>query len=172
VAEDLIVRDRIFITFAYNDITRMLVHQMKFRGRSDIAARLGRTVADCLYRILLNLNIATVIPVPLHPVRVRERGYNQNIIIAENFAERLKLPVRADLIRRVRNTPPQSRLSDAERKVNLIGAFAPVLSNRPNPMGMVVLIDDVFHTGSTLRGCLEALEKCGIKEVIAVTAFG
>jgi predicted amidophosphoribosyltransferase len=111
------------------------------------------------------------VPVPLHPVRIRERGYDQNRMIADSVAAQLNLPVRSDLIRRVRHTTPQSRLPDDRRLTNLAGAFEPARGSSP-PAGTLLLIDDVIHTGATARGCWEALERAGADDVAVLTACG
>lgn len=166
------LKERSMIAFAYNDTARLLVQQMKFFGRVDIAEKLGTILFQRFYPQLRNTIFEAVVPVPLHPVRMRERGFNQSAVIAGNLAVELKTQLRVDLLTRIRNTRPQSRLSNLERKNNVIGAFAPRLSLKNIPTGTVLIVDDVFHTGSTLKGCIEALSDIGIEDVRILAAFG
>ena len=166
------LRRRVMVAFAYDEVTRELVHQMKFQGRVDIAEEIGAQTAKRIQGELDGSMISCVVPVPLHPVRLRERGFDQNLVIAREIAAGLSLPLRADLIRRTRNRPPQSRLSNIERLSNLQDAFAPVVSS-PKPVPeAALLVDDVIHTGATAAGCMEALKRAGIKQTMVVAAFG
>lgn len=170
--KDPVLRNRVFVAFAYNDATRSLIHLLKFHGRRDIAVRLGReTLARLVDRLAENQPEA-VIPVPLHRTRERERGYDQNLTIAECLADGLRIPLRTDLLRRVRNTRPQSRLSDEERRKNMVNAFALVRSQSVAPRGGILLVDDVIHTGATVRGCIQALKTAGVSQISVVAACG
>jgi len=158
--------------FQYSDTARQFVHQMKFYGREDIAARLGSETAGRFADWMDISRYSAVTSVPLHPARIRERGYDQNLILARAVAERLSLPLRTDFIRRVKHRPPQSRLSDEERRHNLKDAFAPQPNLNQPPQGTVLLVDDVIHTGATALGCIEALERTGVQRVFVLAACG
>ncbi len=107
--------------------------------------------------------IDVVIPVPLHPRRLRWRGYNQSLELAVPVARALNAPALPKALERVRDTVPQSRLSGTERLSNLAGAF------KADPEAVaekrVLLVDDVSTTGSTLRECSKALNAAGAKAV-------
>lgn len=145
---------------------------MKYNGRIDIAREIGVRMADRFSELVSTCGATGIVPVPLHPVRVRERGFDQNLHIARSLAQQFDLPLFTRLIKRIRNTPPQSRLSDAERLTNLRGAFSPYKDCVPPPEGTILLVDDVIHTGATALGCIEALAETGIREVIVLAAFG
>jgi len=162
-----VLLERIFVAFHYNDLARTLVHQMKFYGREDIAGKLGRLAAEQMLLGGVEWPVEAIVPVPLHPVRIRERGYDQNLSIARGVSEITGLPVCTDLVRRVRHTSPQSRLSDGERLVNLRDAFEPVSSSSSSIPETILFVDDVIHTGATIIGCIEAL-----KRQSQFTAFG
>ena len=149
-----------------------LVHQMKFSGRTDIAATLGTEAALRIKDQPGVKECSAVIPVPLHPIRIRERGYDQNLVIARNVAGVLNLPLLPHLLRRTRNTPPQSRLSDRERRKSLQDAFEPIASNVSYHEAKMLLIDDVIHTGATAKGCIAALNRIGIRDVMTLAACG
>jgi ComF family protein len=106
--------------------------------------------------------------VPLHVKRLRQRGFNQSSLLAKFLGRTLELPVRFDILHRNRWTEPQTHLSRNERLVNLGKAFSvssPVeIRGKP-----VVLIDDVFTTGTTIAECARTLKKEGAAEVHALT---
>lgn len=163
----------VFVAFAYNRLVRDLIHTLKFYGRNDFAPRLGYQAGIQLAEHLPDFTDAVIVPVPLHPVRVRERGYDQNLMLASGFSAALKLPVRNDIIYRCRNTYSQSQLSVKERKTNLKDAFKPhKKQNQPLPEGPVILLDDVVHSGSTLQGCFKAMHQIGLKNLTAVAICG
>jgi len=155
--------------FRYDETMRNLVHQMKFGGRTDVATRLGEAVGEAVAAAHI-AGLSAIVPVPLHPVRRRERGYDQVETMATAAAAVLNLPVRLDIIRRVRHTSPQSLLSDAERLKNVRDAFAPGGIEQPLPAGQVLLLDDVIHTGTTLRICQSLLLAIGVPEVTPIAA--
>jgi ComF family protein len=108
------------------------------------------------------------VPVPLHPSRQRERGFNQ----AVDLSRALGLPV-SRALRRIRPTPSQTGLSGSDRRENIRGAFAPSRlpwRSRAVEHRIVVLVDDVSTTGATLDECARALSAMGAREVRAVTA--
>lgn len=106
---------------------------------------------------------ASVVPVPLYSRRVRERGYNQAVIIGQLLAKKLQLPFAPDLLRRVRATKQQATLSRVERQENMRGAFSARL-DVPAP-DTVVLVDDVFTTGATMEECARVLKAGGVRQV-------
>ncbi|MCC7249394.1 MAG: ComF family protein [Lysobacter sp.] len=107
-----------------------------------------------------------VIPLPLHRRRLRQRGYDQALELARPLARALALPLRTDLLQRVRETAPQSRLDAPARRKNLRGAFV-ATSATASPLSHVVLIDDVMTTGATLHAAAAALRRAGIARVDA-----
>ncbi len=149
----------VFVAFHYNDLARTLIHQMKFYGREDIAQKLGRFAAERLLLDGVEWPVEAIVPIPLHPVRVRERGYDQNLSLAHGIAEITGLPIRTDLIRRTRHTSAQSRLSDKERLVNLLGAFELTSSSTDTVPSGILFVDDVIHTGATIAGCIDVLRQ-------------
>lgn len=106
-----------------------------------------------------------LVPVPLHRTRLRQRGYDQTLELAKPLSGLLDLPLRADLLQRVRAAPPQSRLSAAQRQRNLRGAFS-MDANTPLP-NHVALFDDVMTTGATLHAAAHVLLQAGVQRVDA-----
>ena len=107
-----------------------------------------------------------VVPIPLHPERRRERGYNQSALLAHHLAAQLQLPMREKGLQRIRPTQVQARLKAEERLSNVQGAFAAVAS--PIIGQHVLLVDDVCTTGATLQAAADALLSAG---ALAVSAY-
>jgi len=141
------------------------LRRFKYEGRPDLAAPLGNLAARAALRARVTGDL--VVPVPLHPCRLAERGYNQAALLAAEVATALALPLAARALDRVRHTPQQARLSRAERAGNVAAAFT-----APSPRRIqgrrVILVDDVATTGSTLGACREALMRAGATSVVAV----
>jgi len=159
--------------FHYGETARRIVHTMKFGGRPDVAERLGQEMARRFSEWFELTNYSAVVPVPLHPARVRERGFDQSLLMAQALAARLGLPMRTDLIVRMRHRPPQSRLSDEARRRNLREAYQPASrKTTPPPDGIALVIDDVIHTGATALGTLDALREAGVRQTFFLAACG
>ncbi len=133
---------------------------------------LRHTLADWLAEALDDPRIAgrsfdALVPVPLHHVRRREREFNQAEVLAELVAHKAGKPV-WDALRRIRSTPTQTRLDRAERMENLSGAF--VVRKPVQVRGRhLLLVDDVFTTGSTVEECSRVLLKAGAASVRVIT---
>lgn len=112
--------------------------------------------------------VDVMVPVPLHPVRRRERGYNQTELIAKPLARRLGLRLDTSALVRVKPRPPQLLLSRRERWLSVRGAYEIREGSRIDNL-RVLLIDDVFTTGATLDACARTLKKAGAKSVIGLT---
>jgi ComF family protein len=153
----------------YDGPLRVAIHELKYRGRRRVAARLAeRIAAEPVSRGVLTQDVVLV-PVPLHPRRKRERGFNQAELLASELGRRLLLPVRASALVRRLDTPSQTGLTALERRRNVKDAFA--VRGRAQVAGrVVVLVDDVVTTGATLRACARALHAAGASEVRSVSA--
>ena len=109
-----------------------------------------------------------VIPVPIHPLRERERGFNQSTLLARGVSEYLRLPLLTDVIERVGGARPQVELSEQERIDNAKGAFK-CAHNRPLDGQRVLLVDDVLTTGSTASEASKTLREAGATRVYVLT---
>ncbi|MDM7925121.1 MAG: ComF family protein [bacterium] len=157
--------DGLAACWEFNPDLEQIIHRIKYSGME----KLGRHLGGLAGRIFREAEISVarpdaVVPVPLHPVRRRERGYNQSERIAEGFAGIYGLPVRGDLIDRRRATKTQTGLTGEERQVNVSGAFR---VRRPEAVrGLSLLVvDDVVTTGATLNACARALKEAGAGSV-------
>ena len=141
-----------------------IIHALKYERRRSISPRLGAVMRDHGTALLRDAD--AVVPVPLHPRREYQRGFNQ----AEDLAAHLGPPV-VRMLKRVRHTHSQIELPKEERQANVRHAFA--LADRDSSIALptiVVLVDDVSTTGSTLEACAAVLKAAGVKEVRALTA--
>ena len=148
----------------YEGVLREIIHALKYRGRRSTAPRLAALMAQQGVDILAGAD--AVVPVPLHPKRERERGFNQ----ADDLARGLGLPV-ARLLKRVKSTKAQVDLPADERRVNVKDAFEVVRGrSEDRPLQVLVVVDDVTTTGATLEACARVLKRAGVLEVRALTA--
>lgn len=118
-------------------------------------------------RIVKEWKIEEIIPVPLHRSRQHKRGYNQAQILAEEIGEKLEIPVKKDVVKRIQKTRPQKELGSRERIQNLKGAFG--VSRSWIPKKCVLVIDDIYTTGNTIHRVAEVLKKAGVQKVYFLT---
>jgi ComF family protein len=153
----------------YEGSLRVLLHQLKYAGRRRAAARIARLLLEVEPARGLVATSDVVVPVPLHPRRLRARGFNQSALLAAALAESTGRAFAADALVRRRDTAPQSGLRAAERRRNVRDAF--VVRRRASVAGRVVtLVDDVVTTGATAQACALALVAAGATEVRLLTA--
>lgn len=154
-----------FSPWRYDYPVDRLVLALKFHGDRSVARTLGRLLARRRVELAAPLP-DRVVPVPLHPRRLRERGYNQADEIARHVAAELGLRRLPRALERVRDTPAQSRLRAAGRRRNLADAFRAASAAGPALAGRhIALIDDVITTGSTARAAAAALLAGGAARV-------
>jgi ComF family protein len=147
--------------FGYGGPLADAIARLKYGGRTDLAPALGALVAEAASAYAGQVDV--VIPMPLFARRLYERGFNQSALLGRYAARALGVPLRADVLRRVRDTATQAGLSSEARAANVRGAFrARAICER------VLLIDDVRTTGATLASAAEALRAAGAAEVAAL----
>jgi ComF family protein len=146
----------------YGPLSRKVIFALK-HGRQRYLAPL---LATWLLPLMLSVRVDCIVPVPLHPHRLAQRGFNQSCILAQELSRMTLIPlVREGLIRRFK-TPSQGRFSLSQRRDNVDGAFS---SSYQWDGAAVMLIDDVYTTGSTLNACTHALKEAGALHVHALT---
>ena len=160
--------DGAFSGFEFNLPLQDLVHQLKYRNRPGIGLFLGSLLAKRVEQKPDMPHITAVVPVPLHPLRKRERGYNQSVYIARGIADETGIPVLQNVLARNRNTPTQTSLSPDARMANVEGVFE-VREGETVREATVSLVDDIFTTGATINSCARALLQAGAKRVFALT---
>ena len=161
--------------FLFQGSVRGAIHRLKYKGEWTAAGPLAGLMAEYLKLRFSSRwpgsrwpsSVGALVPAPLHPQRQRSRGYNQSALLAREIGQRLNLPVREDLLLRVRNSRPQVETqSPQERRDNVAGSF----ECRAEATGLTaLLIDDVSTTGSTLSECAKALKDAGATQVYALT---
>jgi ComF family protein len=149
----------------YRDALRRTIHAFKYQGQTHLAEPLGLLLAEAFTHY--NLHAHALVPLPLHPERQRQRGYNQATLLARVCAAHLKIPCLENLVIRRRPTRAQAGLNAQERVQNVAGAFALAPHRSPHALTgyTILLIDDVCTTGATLNACAAPLYACGIREV-------
>jgi ComF family protein len=149
-----------------------LVHALKYDGWAAAAAGMGRRMAALPWPGDVLEERTALVPVPLAPSRLRERGYNQSATLAEAVATRWAIPVWDDVLERARATRSQTRLTPGERVTNVAGAFRAGRAAGPRLRGAhLVLVDDVVTTAATLNACAAALVAGGAR-VVSFLTFG
>lgn len=154
--------------FVFDEVSSALVHGLKFKAKKFTAKMLAREMA----KVFEDMKIAPdmIIPVPLHAKRKGKRGFNQSELIAEELSKLVEIQTEPNILSRIRQTSSQRGLSQKSRKENLEGAFAceqrELVKNKS-----VLLIDDVFTTGTTVDECSKVLRKAGAKNVFVLTAL-
>jgi competence protein ComFC len=143
---------------------RGAIVQFKYHGEWARAAHLSEPLAVAVAHLR---HIDALVPVPLHAARLRQRGFNQSLLLAQHVGDLLGIEVKEALIR-TRRTDEQVNLGSEERAINVAGAFA-VQPSFPVAGHSIVLIDDVITTGSTLSACADALTSAGATSVKAAS---
>ncbi len=167
--------DRIVAALAYQYPVDRLIAGAKFRSRPEFARAVGEALAGALIRLLARTHAVRpdpgipdlVIPVPLHPARLGQRGFNQAADIAMPVCCALGLRLDDQVCRRSLNTPPQTGLPAAGRRANLRGAFA--VRRRLDGL-RVAIVDDVVTTGSTVSTLAGCLRDAGARQVVVWAA--
>ena len=162
--EDGLDADAPIATFAYGGALAVAIARMKYERRPELARPLGHLFASALATRVTTLEGVLVVPVPLHPLRLAERGFNQSALLARHVCARLGGDFSPRALVRVRATERQASLDRAGRLRNVEDAF---LTRRPERVEgrRVLLVDDVTTTGATLRACAQALGNAGALEV-------
>jgi ComF family protein len=141
------------------------LRRLKYEDRPDLAGPLGHLLRHAARDAGIRADL--VVPVPLHPARLAERGYNQAALLGVAAARELGVPLAPGALRRTRHTPQQAHLDRGHRLHNVAGAFQVGAPARVRGQ-RVVLVDDVTTTGATLAACAEALGAAGVTSVTAL----
>jgi ComF family protein len=161
--------DAAVATYRSRGIVRQIIHDFKYRRQIYLRQLVARWLRSALDDARLrDCQFDIIVPVPLHPARQRERGFNQASLLAELLSAEVSIPSKS-LLERIRYTTTQTALDRAERMENLHNAFR--LRKNMDVRGLrVLLIDDVLTTGSTLSECARILKRAGAISVHAATA--
>ena len=142
------------------------VYRFKYSGRQEYADFFGEEMAMYLGEFIQNIQPDALIPVPLHRKRQNKRGYNQAALLADALGWYTGVPVRHDVLFRTKNTTPLKYLNPKERQNNLKKAFN--IGQNDVKLKKVILVDDIYTTGSTMNEAASVLIKAGVKQVYFV----
>ena len=158
--------DGICSPFRFDGAVRQAIHQLKYRNVKALAAPLAQLMGEYLMRSPLPVEV--LVPVPLHPRRLRQRGYNQASLLARELAKIGLIPLVEGVLIRLHDTPAQTRTQSAEERQNNV-ARAFFCRGREFEGKRILLIDDVCTSGATLDACATALKAAGAASVWGLT---
>ena len=150
--------------FEHTGKLRESIYRFKYDNARIYAEYYAKEAAKVYGKLFREWEIDTIVPVPIHKERELKRGYNQALVFAETLAEYTKLPLERKLVIRAKNTVPQKELEGDMRYLNLKNAFA-VDKDRMKGVKNILLVDDIFTTGSTVDACSGILKKAGAEKV-------
>lgn len=160
---------RVRAGYLFDGPIRRATHLFKYSGEHERGRDLGRRLAGRFEALFPDARIDVIVPVPLHPRRYRQRGFNQSLILAKELGSLLNVPV-VEAVERKRNTTPQAGLSADRRLQNLKDAFAPSESAMQYiAERRILVVDDVTTTGATISAVAESLQSMGVRSMNACT---
>mgnify|MGYP000999516454 CR=1 FL=1 len=153
---------------SFETIIMEAVHQFKYGHKLAVGEALGTLMANFSFPRFDYQGYDLVLPVPLHISKLRDRGFNQSLLLARQLANKWMIPLDFSLLKRQKSTLSQTGLNKKEREENIRGAFA--VSEKKKATGKkIILVDDVYTTGATLNECAKTLRKAGAGEVAVLT---
>ncbi len=166
--------------FRYDGVVRSAVKSIKYRFVSDLSEEFISLIPSSYFQLItyntstilsVNSQLTILIPIPLHISRFHFRGFNQAEVLGRIFSQRLHIPIKADILKRIRKTIPQVEMKDREKRLkNMDGVFAVNnLSMKKWSNTTILLFDDVYTTGATLRSAANVLKRAGVKKVWGIT---
>lgn len=157
-----------FYYFSKGSKVQSLIHQLKYYNQPEVGVKVGRMYGKKLLESPAFQTIDLILPIPLHPVKQKRRGYNQSDVFAEGLSESMQIPWSADAIERVVFSNSQTRKDHLERWENVEHIFA--IADEAQLLGKhILLVDDVVTTGSTLEACARLLLEVEGAKVSIVT---
>lgn len=162
--------NKVYAIFQFDDLFQKIIHALKYQGNNSIGVELGKRMSKYVEPEMVNKERGMFVPVPLHPIKYRERGYNQAEAIARGLSIGLDIPLNTRLIKRVKNTSTQTKLNAEERRKNMESAFVIDSNSDIEKIRQIVLVDDVFTTGSTMNSAAKVLKESGINKVVGLAA--
>lgn len=152
----------------YDGVLRKATHLLKYKLKNNLALSLGHIMVQQVQYLLNGMTYHSIVPVPLHPARLRERGFNQALLLARSVSKTYKIPLDTYTLTRNRWTEPQVGLNERERGNNVRGAFSILKRDRFADKD-VLLVDDVYTSGNTVEECSNTLMKAGANRVDVLT---
>lgn len=160
-----------YYTFNKGGKVQRLIHQLKYKGQTDVGLKLGNMYGHELLKNLDFSSVDIIVPVPLHKKRLKERGYNQSTYFAIGLAETMRLPTNVDVLFRKYESETQTKKSRFTRWKNVEQLFE-MKNEEAIAYKHILLVDDVVTTGATLEACAQALLKVvGVQVSVATIAY-
>ncbi len=147
---------------------RQVVQRFKYGRKVSLGKPLGRLLARGCREFLAGCGADVIVPVPLHPQRLRWRGFNQSVLLARQIGRAYRIPLDPFVLLRTRPTSPQTQLSEEDRRRNVRGAFS-LHPERSVEGKTVLLVDDVCTSGATVNECSRVLKRNRAKRVLVAT---
>ncbi len=149
--------------FVYDEVLRRSISCFKYRGRREYAAFYAEEILKRYARTILLWQAEALVPIPLHSSRRRKRGFNQAELLAKELSRRSGIPMERRLLIRKKRTKAQKDLNDRERISNLKNAFS--VREGKIPYKKIILVDDIYTTGSTVEEAARILKENGVQTV-------
>jgi len=160
-----------FYLFSKKGSIQKILHAIKYKGNKELAVLVGKWYANDLLRHSPVLQSACIVPVPLHPLKLKKRGYNQSEEFARGLSEGLQIQLNTTLLQRTENTSTQTRKNKFERWENVEDTFE-ITEKECFKNKEVILVDDVITTGATIEACCQVLHQIeGIKIHVLSVAY-
>jgi ComF family protein len=153
-----------FLIFQKGGHVQQLLHEFKYNNHPEIGRVIGRVYGDELQKCGFSDEFDNILPIPLHPVKQRRRGYNQSEEFAKGLSESLKVPVLPDQVKRITVTETQTRKSKLRRWENVREVFS-IDAKEAIHNKRILLVDDVITTGATLEACGQILLDAGCSQL-------
>ena len=159
-----------FSCASYEGSVKEILSGLKYKGQAYYAEKIAQAMYDRSQGFINDINVDIVTPVPMFTKKERMRGYNQSDLIARSLSKMLNLPYRSDILKKKTDTVSMSGLNSEERRINLHNAFCISYNREDDISGKdVMLVDDVYTTGSTADSCGEVLNRNGASKVYVFT---
>jgi ComF family protein len=153
--------------YLYRGIMKGAMYRFKYSNRREYARVFAKDAARLYGNHFRRMGVQVIVPVPMYEKKKRKRGYNQAEVFGKALAKEMDLPMDNNLIRRIRDTEPQKNLNPMQRKYNLKKAFK--IRKNVVKLNRVLVVDDIYTTGSTLDGVAEELLSSGVDEVYCLS---
>ncbi len=153
--------------FEKDGALQSLLHQLKYNNKFGLGIFLGKLIGENSKTIIDSWNCDLLVPIPLHPIKKAERGYNQSKLLAKGISEIVKIKVKSGAIKRVKFTESQTKMNLAERQKNVENIFkarSDIVENKN-----LILVDDVITTGSTITSAARELKNKGANNIYALS---
>lgn len=154
-------------SFLYNDLVKKSIYRFKYENRKQYAKSYANLIVAEYSEEIARWGCDVIIPVPIHKNKLISRGYNQSLYLAKHLSEYLGIPADGDVLTRIVDTIPQKELEVSRRRTNVENAFK--ITKNVVEYKKIILVDDIYTTGSTIDACAEVLLNYGVEKVYFIS---